>query len=135
MLPELPPEFLTASPSAHPDEGDDRDGQVSSYQRQLQRLVEIEKECLNHPESGPRCLGPAVAGLKAVVAHYQQGVLGACSDPAAALNLRSELQTYVALLRTVERIENLDLRRAELQKKQQRDPLKLPNTYRSQFRP
>jgi hypothetical protein len=133
MFPELPPEFLTSSPNT--GECDNSDGALPSHERVIERLVEIRKESLDDPQSDPRCVGPLIAGLKQVVAHYEQKILGSFSDPAAALKLRPELQTYVALLRTVERFENLDLRRIDLQSKQQRDPLRFANTYRPQRRP
>ena len=120
--------------NAHADDQARTDSASSSHQRRLKRLDEMEKVCLNDPDTDARCLGPPVAGLKKIVAHYEQALLTACADSTVVLKLRSEFQTYVSLLRTVERFENLELRRAELQKKQQRGPLKLRHTNGHQFR-
>jgi|SRR4051794_37075713 hypothetical protein len=85
-------------------------------QRRLAQLEALELACLDDPEKDPRCIGPTVAGLKKIVVYYEEAILGACLNPTVVLHLRKELQTYVALLRTVERFETLDLRRAENQR-------------------
>src|SRR5947207_2961055 len=101
--------------NAHADDQALTDSASSSHLRRLKRLDEMEKVCLNDPDTDARCLGPAVAGLKKAVAHFEQALLTACTDTTVVLKLHSEFQTYVSLLRTVERFENLELRRAELQ--------------------
>jgi hypothetical protein len=85
-----------------------------TLQQRIDCLDKIELRCLNDPDIDSGCRESTVTGLMKIIAYYEHVLLKACQNPATALKIRADLQTYVALLRTLEKFEIVDLRRAEL---------------------